>query len=44
MTPDWREMFFRYVEIVGQQEGVDFLHPDDWSPEEWAAIEEGLPE
>lgn len=43
---DWREVFRRYVEVVGQCEGVAFLYRNEWSPEEWAAICEvlGLPE
>lgn len=36
--PDWRSMFNRYSGLVGESEGVDFLYPDNWTPEEWAAI------
>lgn len=35
---DWRGMFRRYSETVGECEGVSFLYESDWSPEEWAAI------
>lgn len=48
MTLDWREMFFKYSDIVGANEGVDFLQPGrrdldpslmpQWTDEEWAAI------
>ncbi len=33
-------MFGRYVNIVGEAEGVDFLYSTDWTPEEWAALTE----
>lgn len=54
--PDWRAMFKRYAEHVGEQEGTDFLwgpgHENayghvigrQWSEEEWAAIAELLEE
>lgn len=44
MTIDFREMFKKYVDIVGQCEGVDFLIPNEWTPEEWEALCELLPE
>lgn len=31
-------MFKRYVDIVGDHEGVDFLYSSDWTPEEWSAL------
>jgi hypothetical protein len=49
---DWREMFRRYAEHVGAQEGVYFLWEPGarnaygvemqtpWTPEEWEAIAE----
>jgi hypothetical protein len=36
---DWREMFRRYADIVGMQEGVSFLERYQWSAEEWAALQ-----
>jgi hypothetical protein len=33
-------MFRRYMNIVGEAEGVYFLDGSDWPPEEWAAIRE----
>lgn len=43
MAVDWRDLFVRYVEVVADAEGVDFLHERHWSPEEWAAfVEAGL--
>lgn len=39
---DWRDIFKRYVDLVGQAEGVTFLYEEDWSPEEWAAIQEAI--
>lgn len=38
--PDWRAMFKKYVDIVGEAEGIDFLYPSDWSAEEWDEIQE----
>jgi hypothetical protein len=35
---DWRDMFKKYMRIVGEQEGVDFIHPNDWSDEEMTEI------
>lgn len=35
---DWRDMFERYVNTVGDQEGAYFLRHVDWSDEEKAAI------
>lgn len=40
-TLDWRAMFMRYIHIVSRAEGVAFLDPEDWSAEEWAAINDG---
>lgn len=37
--PDWRDMFMRYIEAVGEAEGVTFLYESDWSPEEWQEIQ-----
>ena len=38
---DWREMFKKYIEVVGRSEGVHFLdHSSDWTAEEWQAIME----
>lgn len=49
---DWREMFKKYVLIVGEMEGVDFLYaPGDrisdspeWTQDEWDGIQEMLDE
>jgi len=38
MTVDWKEMFRKYADIVGDAESVDFLDAEDWSEEEWQAI------
>lgn len=35
---NWKEMFRKYSDIVGDAEGVDFLRKEDWTPEEWEAI------
>ena len=35
---DWREMFGRYLEIVGDAEGYTFIKETDWSAEELAKI------
>lgn len=35
---DWQAMFVKYAGIVGRNEGTDFLYEDEWTPEEWAAI------
>jgi hypothetical protein len=34
----WRGMFAKYVAVVVQNEGVDFLHEGEWAAEEWAAV------
>lgn len=39
---DWRDMFIRYSNVIGQAEGVDFLYSDDWTEEEWKAIKEAV--
>jgi hypothetical protein len=39
---DWKHIFTRYVDIVGQAEGVDFLYDYQWNEEEWEAIQEVL--
>ena len=36
---DWRDIFKRYIDVVGEQEGTDFLEKWDWSDEEWTEIE-----
>lgn len=36
---DWRDMFRRYADLVGEEEGVDFLNRGDWSPAEQESIE-----
>lgn len=41
---DWREMFRKYAEVVGRNEGVLFLEAQDWTDEEWSAIVEMFPE
>jgi len=47
---DWRALFKRYVQVVEDQESVNFLEERDgyngapWSPDEWAAIEALLDE
>jgi hypothetical protein len=38
MMVDWRGMFKKYMRIVGEQEGVDFINPEDWTDEEMAEI------
>ena len=43
MTIDWRRMFKKYVGIVGEHEGVDFLHDYEWSRKEWEALCELFP-
>jgi hypothetical protein len=35
---DWREAFKKYINIVGMNEGVTFLHPEDWG-DDWPEIE-----
>jgi len=35
---DWREVFKKYMAIVGMAEGVDFLYEDQWTPEEWVEV------
>lgn len=35
---DWRDMFKRYMRRVGEEEGVDYIIPDDWSDEEMEEI------
>ncbi len=41
---DWREIFKKYANRIGEEEGVYFLRRYDWTDEEWglvnAAIEE----
>jgi hypothetical protein len=37
---DWRDLFIKYVNIVGEAEGVDFLCVGDWTPEEWAEVDQ----
>ena len=39
MGVDWRDVFVRYVVVVIGEAGTDLLNEDDWSPEEWAAIQ-----
>jgi hypothetical protein len=41
---DWREAFIKYINIVGDAEGVDFLRADDWTQEEWAAVNQAAAE
>lgn len=36
---DWRGMFSRYIDAVGENEGVSFLYTGDWTEQEWAAIQ-----
>ena len=41
----WRSMFVFYTALVAQASGgADFLGESEWTPEEWAAIAEELPE
>lgn len=35
----WRDIFIKYVELVGDYEGTSFLYERDWTPEEWERIE-----
>lgn len=35
---DWRAMFAKYAQVVAEQEGTDFLTAEDWTEDEWAAI------
>lgn len=35
---DWREMFAKYIDIIGVNEGVHFLERHDWTAEEWEGI------
>jgi hypothetical protein len=35
---DWRSVFKRYAIIVLEQTGQGYLHPSDWSEDEWEAI------
>jgi hypothetical protein len=35
---DWRHLFIRYTELVGENEGVDFLDRGDWTRTEWDTI------
>lgn len=37
---DWKTMFKKYANIVGEEEGVTFLHESDWSPEEWHELQQ----
>lgn len=39
---DWRELFKKYLNIVGEWEGVTFLHEFEWTPEEWKEIQKVL--
>jgi hypothetical protein len=41
---DWQDMFRRYSDLVGEYEGIEFLYENDWTPEEWVAIQELLKE
>lgn len=36
---DWKEMFARYLKVVGDAEGVFFIDETDWSVDELAAID-----
>lgn len=38
---DYRSMLVRYIDLIGYQEGVDFLYPDDdrWTDAEYAEIQ-----
>jgi hypothetical protein len=36
---DYRAMLVKYVALVCNAEGVDFLDEYDWTPEEWQAFE-----
>lgn len=31
-------MFAKYIEVIGDAEGVHYLHREDWTPDEWEAI------
>lgn len=35
---NWRDLFAKYVEVVGKNEGVDFLYRSEWPDDEWEAI------
>jgi hypothetical protein len=36
---DWRDLFKRYTDVVGREEGVYFLYTCDWTEMEWRAIQ-----
>lgn len=39
---NWRDVFKKYVYIVGECEGTTFIHHSDWTPEEWEEISQAL--
>jgi hypothetical protein len=41
---NYRTMLEKYVRIVGNAEGVHFLHPSEWSEEEWSVWQEIITE
>lgn len=41
---DWRAAFVKYAGIVGNEEGVSFLYPSDWTAEEWPEIKKAAEE
>jgi hypothetical protein len=43
-SPPWRDLLVKYCAVVSWAEGVDFLYENEWTPDEWAALQEMLPE
>lgn len=41
---NWRELFKKYMRTVGDHEGVYFLYQNEWSKEEWDAIDKAFDE
>jgi len=35
---DWRDIFKRYLNFVGNEEGVTFLYKENWTRAEWNVI------
>lgn len=40
---DLKQLLKKYIDVVGQAEGVDFLYKSDWTPEEWEILCEIVP-
>ncbi len=41
---DYRAMLVKYMDLVGEAEGVYFTSRNDWTPEEWAEMSKMLEE